>query len=201
MSKEATHKDQVPGGQSSATSELCHNSDARTVHCHDVSPGGMNGIDISDGDTIIPEFRSRLGEMYRGEFEHAATWVLKVSAYANLERADIIRQNSHATRNVATVILPLPDNVGVDKPLSGLSSPKTGGILHASPASSEESIPTDPLPMIRDHPRTATGVCSSGLGPSDAHAKRLIPSQNHHSKNDSTCYFCGTVLIQSQGTM
>ncbi len=181
--------------------DLCPPLEGPTVECDGAKPRDINDVDISDSDAVISNFRSRLFQNYPGEFNDAAPWILKVSAYANLKRNEIIQQLLPTPSNAYTLMRSSSDGAGVDEPVPSLSSPKGGGISHASSAFLEQSIPTDPLPMMCGHPQTTTGAYSSELrlsSPRDVHA---TSSQIHDTKNYRNCPICGTVFGASQGPM
>ena len=164
-------------------------------------PRDINDVDRFDGDAVFSNFCSRLFQKYPGEFDDGAPWILKRSAYANLGRDKLVRQTSPTVRNAYALMPASPDDAGVDEPVPSLSPPKTGEISHASPASFEESLLTDPLPMIRDHPQTTTGAYSSDPGLSYAHDVQATSNHGHDTKNNRNCPLCGTVFGSSQGPM
>ena len=169
--------------------------------CDGAKPRDIKDVDIFDGDALVSNFCSTLFHKYPGEFDDAAPWILKVSAYANLMRGNIIKPTSPTVSNAYALMPSSPDDTGVDEPVPSLSPPKTGEVSDASAVSFGESLQTDPLPMIRDHPQTTTGAYSSDPGLSYAHDWQATSSQGHDTKNYRNCPLCGTVFGASQGPM
>ena len=201
MSRPARNSNQVPVGRSDVSDDSCPALEGRTVESDHTRPGGINDVGISGSDAGILNFHSRLVEKYPEEFDHAAAWILKVSKAANIKRENMVRQQSLTARNVSTVMLSSPDDAGVDEHDPSLSPPKTSEPLNASTPTFEELIPLDPMPTIRDRPRTITGGYSSKPGLSHAYNVHITPSQNHDTKSSRNCPFCGTGLGAFQGPM